>query len=31
MTSMRRTQGRSPTDDEDEKRLESFPRQRSGT
>jgi len=31
MISMRRTQGRSPEDDEDEERLESFPRQRSGT
>ena len=31
MFSMRRTQGRSPEDDEDEERLESFPRQRSGT
>ena len=31
MISMRRTQGRSPEDDEDEERLESFQRQRSGT
>jgi len=31
MISMRRRQGRSPEDDEDEERLESFQRQRSGT
>jgi hypothetical protein len=31
MISMRRTQGRPPEDDEDEERLESFQRQRSGT
>jgi hypothetical protein len=31
MLSMRRTQGRSPEDDEDEERLESSQRQRSGT
>src|SRR6266849_9662305 len=30
MISMRRTQGRSPEDDEDEERRESFQRQRSG-